>query len=84
VQTPTTREAGYDILARDPLTSFQAAVEVRKYGRNSVVGVSIVRQLVGAMMLSDIPCAILLSTNPLLFACFLQKLELEENKPKDS
>jgi hypothetical protein len=64
VQTSRTQDVGYDMLIRYPSASFEAAVEVRKYTRNGVVGVSVVRQLLGALMVSEIPCAILISTNP--------------------
>lgn len=63
VQMPATHDGGYDILAKDPQTSFKAMVEVKKYTKSSMLGVSIVHQLLGALSISDASCAILVNTS---------------------
>ena len=60
---PPNHDGGFDILARDRGTSLLAVVEVKKYQRNAMLGVAPVRQLIGAMTVSDATCAILIATS---------------------
>lgn len=62
IQTPQTADGGYDILLKDKNTSRSTIVEVKKYARNSKLGVSSVHQLLGSMMLTDAASAILVTT----------------------
>jgi HJR/Mrr/RecB family endonuclease len=54
---------GFDFLIH-PFRGDRAAIEVKRYKPSSQVSVSIVRQLVGAMLLEQIPTGIIVSTAP--------------------
>ncbi|MCX7004776.1 MAG: restriction endonuclease [bacterium] len=58
-----TRDFGYDF-AIHPFRCGYAAVEVKKYKTTSKVPVSIVRQLVGALVVEQIPVGIIVSSAP--------------------
>lgn len=62
-QVPPSHDGGYDILLKDPRSSVLAVVEVKKYQRSGVLGVANVRQLVGAMVVADATCGILVTTS---------------------
>lgn len=61
-QVSSNHDYGCDILLEDPGTQLRAVVEVKKYSKSGVLGVSAVHQLLGAMTLSNATCAILVST----------------------
>jgi hypothetical protein len=56
-------ESGYDFRV-EPFRGATAAVEVKKYKTSSQVSISVVRQLVGAMSLENIPIGIIVSSAP--------------------
>jgi hypothetical protein len=60
--SPPSADGGYDIVA-ELSDSSRVIVEVKKYSGSSRVGLSHVRQLVGAMMLSDASCGILVTSS---------------------
>lgn len=57
------RDFGYDFLV-EPFRGNCAAVEVKKYRTTSKVPVSVVRQLLGAMVMERIPLGIVISSAP--------------------
>lgn len=61
-QTPQNADGGFDILLKDRNTSRSTIVEVKKYARNSKLGVASVHQLLGSLMLTDAASAILVTT----------------------
>lgn len=58
-----TRDFGYDFLV-EPFRGNCAAVEVKKYRTTSKVSVSVVRQLLGAMVMEHISLGIVISSAP--------------------
>jgi hypothetical protein len=58
-----TRDYGFDFLV-EPFRGDRAAVEVKKYRTTSKVPVSVVRQLLGAIVMEHIPLGIVISSAP--------------------
>lgn len=61
-QTLAQSDAGYDLVLWDKDKQTKTIVEIKKYARNSKLGVASVHQLLGNMMLSDASSALLVTS----------------------
>ena len=61
-QTAAQPDVGYDLVLWDKDNQTKTVVEIKKYARNSKLGVASVHQLLGNMMLSDASSALLVTS----------------------
>lgn len=70
-----TRDCGFDFMV-SPFRGERAAVEVKKYRTTSRVPVSVIRQLLGAMVVGHIPIGIIVSSAPFTESAFFFAKEI--------
>lgn len=75
--TRCSRDAGYDFRI-SPFKGDSAIVEVKKYKKSSQVPASVIRQIVGAMVLERVPIGIVVSSAPFTQAATFFASEIEQ------